>query len=126
MLLCGFKQTKGKRYENSDSLDRTVAGIGHCVPVNHLCPAVAGGGGMTLEELKAIPLQYTFGYSAEGHALRQYISDDNLIAKQVYTPRNKKTGEWGTGKSTFKLTDTNEEFDTLEGLLDAINKRNKQ
>jgi hypothetical protein len=78
---------------------------------------------MTLEELKAIPLQYTFGYSAEGHALRQYISDDNLIAKQVYTPRNKKTGEWGNGETTFKLTDTNEEFDTIQGLLDAINAR---
>jgi hypothetical protein len=78
---------------------------------------------MTLEELKAIPLQYTFGYSAEGHALRQYISDDNLIAKQVYTPRNKKTGEWGNGEATYKLTDTNEEFDTIQGLLDAINAR---
>jgi hypothetical protein len=82
-----------------------------------------GEASMTLEELKAIPLQYTFGYSAEGHALRQYISDDNLIAKQVYTPRNKKTGEWGNGEATFKLTDTNEEFDTIQGLLDAINAR---
>ena len=81
---------------------------------------------MTLEDLQKIPLQYTFGYSAEGHALRQYISDDNLIAKQVYTPRNKKTGEWGNGETTFKLTDTNEEFDTIQGLLDAINAREKQ
>ena len=78
---------------------------------------------MTLEELQAIPLQYTFGYSAEGHALRQYISDDNLIAKQVYTPRNKKTGEWGKGKTTFKLLDTGEEFDTIDGLLAGINAR---
>jgi hypothetical protein len=78
---------------------------------------------MTLEELKLIPLQYTFGYSADGHALRQYISDDNLIAKQVYTPRNKKTGKWGNGKASFKLLDTGEEFDTLDGLLAAINAR---
>jgi hypothetical protein len=80
---------------------------------------------MTLEELQKIPLQYTFGYSAEDHALRQYISDDNLIAKQVYTPRNKKTGEWGNGKASYMLTDTNEEFDTVQGLLDAINAREK-
>lgn len=78
---------------------------------------------MTLEELKAIPLQYAFGYSDEDHSLWQYISDDNLIIKQVYTPRNKKTGERGKGKSTFKLLDTEEEFDTLQGLLDAINAR---
>jgi len=78
---------------------------------------------MTKEELAAIPLQYTFGYSVESYALRQYISDDNLIAKQVYTPRNKKTGEWGKGKTTFKLLDTGEEFDTIDGLLAGINAR---
>jgi hypothetical protein len=81
---------------------------------------------MTLEELQALPLQYVFGYSAEGHALRQYISDDNLIAKQVYTPRNKRTGKWGKGKASFMLTDTNEEFDTLQELLDAIIARERQ
>jgi hypothetical protein len=77
---------------------------------------------MTLEELKALPLQYTFGYSADSHGLRQYISDDNKIAKQVYTPRNKRTGEWGKGETTYKLLTTGEEFDTIDGLLAAINK----
>jgi hypothetical protein len=47
VLLCGFKQTKGKRHENSDSLDWTAAGISGCVCVNHLWPVVAGGGGMS-------------------------------------------------------------------------------
>ena len=77
---------------------------------------------MTLEELKAIPLQYCFGYSADSHGLRQYISDDNKIAKQVYTPRDKKTGRWGDGETTYKLIETGEEFDTIYGLLAAINK----
>ena len=80
---------------------------------------------MTLEELKALPLQYCFGYSAEGHGLRQYISDDNKIAKQVYTPRNKKTGEWGNGQTAYKLIDTGEEFDSINDLLDAINQQEK-
>lgn len=79
---------------------------------------------MTLEELKLIPLQYTFGYSADSHGLRQYVSEEHGIAKQVYTPRNKKTGEWGKGETTFKLLETGEEFNTLEGLLAAINKEN--
>jgi len=79
---------------------------------------------MTLEELKLIPLQYTFGYSAEDHAVRQYINEEHGIAKQVYTPRSKKTGKWGAGRSTLKLLKTGEEFDTLEGLLAAINKEN--
>ena len=81
---------------------------------------------MTLEELQAIPLQYTFGYSAEDHGLRQYVNEEHGIAKQVVTPRNKKTGEWGNGKATFKLLDTGEELDTIQGLLDAINAREKK
>lgn len=81
---------------------------------------------MTLEELQAIPLQYTFGYSADSHGLRQYVNEEHQIAKQVVTPRNKKTGEWGKGKATFKLLDTGEEFDTIQGLLDAINAREKK
>lgn len=78
---------------------------------------------MTLEELKAIPLQYTFGYSAEDHALRQYVNQEHKIAKQVITKRKISTGEWGKGKATFKLLDTGEEFDTIDGLLAGINAR---
>lgn len=78
---------------------------------------------MTLEELKAIPLKYTFGYSADNHALRQYVNEEHKIAKQVYTPRKISTGEWGNGKATFKLLDTKEEFDTIQELLDGINRR---
>lgn len=80
---------------------------------------------MTLEELREIPLQYTFGYSADGHGLRQYVNVEHQIAKQVYTPRNKKTGEWGTGEATYKMLDTGEEFDTVADLLAAINARSK-
>jgi hypothetical protein len=78
---------------------------------------------MTREELAVIPLQYTFGYSAEDHGLRQYVNEEHQLAKQVHTPRNKKTGEWGKGKTTFKLLDTGEEFDTIDGLLAGINAR---
>lgn len=81
---------------------------------------------MTLEELKAIPLQYTFGYSAENHGLRQYVNEEHKIAKQVITKRKISTGEWGTGKAYFKLLDTGEEFDTIDGLLAGINTREKK
>ncbi len=77
---------------------------------------------MTIEELKLIPLQYTFGYSADDHAVRQYVNEEHGIAKQVYTPRSKNTGKWGAGRATLKLLKTGEEFNTLEGLLAAINK----
>jgi hypothetical protein len=77
---------------------------------------------MTLEELKAIPLKYTFGYSADSHGLRQFVNEEHGIAKCVYTPRNEKTGEWGKGETTFKLIETGEEFTTVADLLAAINK----
>ena len=78
---------------------------------------------MTREELAAIPLKYTFGYSAEDHGLRQYGNEEHQLAKQVYTPRKISTGEWGKGKTTFKLLDTGEEFETIDGLLAGINAR---
>ena len=78
---------------------------------------------MTLEELKLLPMQYIFGYGADDHGLRQYVNQEHQIAKQVYTPRNPKTLIWGNGKSTFKMLDTGEEFETINELLDGINKR---
>lgn len=78
---------------------------------------------MTLEELRLIPLQYTFGYSADTHAIRQYNNEEHKICKQVYTPRDPDTDMWGNGEITYMLTDTKEEFDNLADLLVAINKR---
>jgi hypothetical protein len=78
---------------------------------------------MTLEELKLLPFQYTFGYSAETHAVRQYMNEEHRLCKQVHTPRNKKTGEWGFGEVAYMLTDTKEEFTNVTDLLAAINKR---
>jgi hypothetical protein len=57
VLLCGFKQTKGKRHENSDSFDRTAAGIGHSVYINHLRPVEAGGGDMTKDTALDLALE---------------------------------------------------------------------
>lgn len=78
---------------------------------------------MTLEELRAIPLKYTFGYSADTYAIRQYMSEDGLICKQVHTPRDPKTGLWGAGEIAYMLVPTKQEFETIGELLDAINAR---
>lgn len=80
---------------------------------------------MTLEELKALPMEYTFGYTAHDHAVRQYQNSDQKICKQVYTPRHPSTGEWGKGVATFMLTETKQEFDNIDDLLAAINARVK-
>lgn len=77
---------------------------------------------MTLEELRMLPLTYTFGYSANNHAVRQYVNQEHGIAKQVYTPRNPETLEWGNGEMSFMLLATKEEFDTVEELHAAMKK----
>jgi hypothetical protein len=78
---------------------------------------------MTLEELRLVPFEYTFGYSAADHALRQYVNRDLQIAMQMITPKNPETGVWGVGKPVYKDLITGDEFDDLAGLLGAINKR---
>jgi hypothetical protein len=70
VLLCGFKQTKGKRYETSDSFDRTADGIGHIVCVNRLRPIEAGGGGMTKDEALDLALE-----ALENHEGNYKLSD---------------------------------------------------
>ena len=75
---------------------------------------------MTLEELRMLPLTYTFGYSADDHAVRQYVNQEHGVARQVYTTRNTKTFEWGKGEVSFMLLATKEEFDTVEELHAAI------
>lgn len=71
---------------------------------------------LTFEEFQMLPMQYTFGYSADTHGLRQYQNLQHKICKQVYTPRNKRTGEWGKGEAAFMMTDTKEEFETAREL----------
>lgn len=78
---------------------------------------------MTLEELGSLKFSYIFGYSADGHAVRQYVSEDGLICKQVYTPRDPETGLWGAGEIAYMLLPTKEEFDNVTDLLAAINRR---
>lgn len=79
---------------------------------------------MTLEELRMLPLTYTFGYSADDHAVRQYVNQEHGVARQVYTPRNPETWEWGNGEVSFMLLATREEFDTVEELHTALERVN--
>jgi len=48
---------RGGVYEDQPDLARQPGGIGCGIPVNHLCPAVAGGGGMTKDEALDLALE---------------------------------------------------------------------
>ena len=64
-------------YEDQPDLARQPGGIGCGVPVNHLCPAVAGGGGMTkdkaldlaLEALEELQPDDAYPYSLQSKAI---------------------------------------------------------
>ena len=83
VLLCGFKQTKGKRHENSDSFDRIAAGIGCGVCVGDLWPLAAGGGGMTKDEELAMDLALEALESCEWGLGDQYF--DALLVNKAIT-----------------------------------------
>jgi hypothetical protein len=78
---------------------------------------------LTYAEFCELPLKLVWHFSCDTeHVLRQYVNEKHGIAKCVYTPRKISTDEWGKGQTTFKLLATGEEFDTVAGLLAAINK----
>ena len=92
VLLCGFKQTKGKRYETSDSFDRTAAGIGHSVCVNHLCPVVAGGGGMKDEALKLALDDLIAEYHMETSSFAKRV--DEIFKQALAAPTVQEPVAW--------------------------------
>ena len=46
---------------------------------------------MTLEELKSLPMEYTFGYTAHDHAVRQYQNSDHKIWYRDWETDRKST-----------------------------------
>ena len=52
-----MSRQRGGVYEDQPDLARQPGGIGCGIPVNHLCPAVAGGGGMTKDEALDLALE---------------------------------------------------------------------
>ena len=83
VLLCGFKQTKGKRYENPNNPNCIAAGISGGVCVNHLWPVVAGGGGMKDEA----PVQEPWKYRRwnDGAEKWELTDDCGWPSEPVYT-----------------------------------------
>jgi len=105
VLLCGFKQTKGKRHETSEYFDRTAAGIGHSVCVNHLWHFAPGGGDMTKDKALDLALEAlermkrfgnTFGYRSWEQNPYEQVCEAIAAIKQASSVQ-KRPQNCGTG-----------------------------
>jgi hypothetical protein len=74
---------------------------------------------LTYEEFCAMPLQYTQGIRMNDSAVRQYGNVGLGFYKEVVTPYDERTGEWGTPTTVFYLPDDERTFDTPDQLYVA-------
>ena len=69
---------------------------------------------LTFEEFCELPLQYTMGITFDYGAQRLYRNDKHKVQKEVYTGRNKRTGEWGLGKAYWFVDGDPRTFETSD------------
>lgn len=74
---------------------------------------------LTFEDFCLLPMQYTKGISADSYGLRMYRNAEAGLQREVYTPRNPKTCEWGDGKSSLFLDGDQREFANVAELYVA-------
>jgi hypothetical protein len=74
---------------------------------------------LTYEEFCELPLTYTSGISFDKFAIRQYQNFRHGIAKEVNTPYNPKTHQWGKPKVVYFMPDDKRNFDTPDQLYVA-------
>ena len=59
-------------------------------------------------------MEYRTGMTFDTGAQRLYRNDQHGVQKEVYTPRNPATCEWGAGKAYFFLDGDGRTFDTSD------------
>jgi hypothetical protein len=74
---------------------------------------------LTFEEFCELPLQYTFGIMFDNSAQRLYRNDKHKLQKEVYTDRNKRTGEWGLGKAYWFLDFNEGSYESVDQVYVA-------
>lgn len=74
---------------------------------------------------KELKFDYVFGMSLDHGAERQYVAKykDLSIRRILWTPKNRKSGNWGTGKSVFVIDGESKEYTDPEELLDVVRQR---
>lgn len=74
---------------------------------------------LTYEEFCAMPMQYVKGIRMRDSAIRQYGNIGLGFYKEINTPYDERTGEWGAPKVALYLSDDKRTFDTADQLYVA-------
>ena len=69
---------------------------------------------LTFEEFCNLDFEYKVGIVKDNGAQRLYRNDRSGIQIEVYTKRNKRTGEWGTGKRYWFVDGDKRTFRTID------------
>jgi hypothetical protein len=83
---------------------------------------------MTLDELRALPVEYVGGHTEKHRAVRWYRNDKHGITMLVVTLRtdpDAEYGGWGVGKTYYLMDGSKRRYTLLETFLRAYNKRQK-
>lgn len=69
--------------------------------------------------------EYVSGIHMETGASRNYKAKYKgmVIWRHVYTPKNRKSGNWGTGTQSFSIDNEKPEYKTVQELLNELIKR---
>tara|TARA_R110000868_G_C10737204_1_gene752081 strand:+ start:359 stop:622 length:264 start_codon:yes stop_codon:yes gene_type:complete len=69
---------------------------------------------LTFEEFCELRFEYTLGMTFDNGAQRMYRNDEHSIQVEVYTDRNKRTGEWGEEKRYWFFDGDPRAFETID------------
>lgn len=74
---------------------------------------------LTYEEFCKLPFTYTFGLSLETGAHRQHTNEQTGVVREIYTPRDPKTWEWGKQQTWFYIKGADEIYTTPDQVYVA-------
>jgi len=78
---------------------------------------------MTTDDFKRLPFKYVCGLSTGDGAHREFRNDEHGIT--VLTSTKKYINHWGETECTWLLDDDENEYKSVEAVVDAINKKGK-
>jgi hypothetical protein len=82
--------------------------------------------GLTLDELRKLPVEYVGGHTEDTRAVRWYKNDQHGITMLLVTKRinpDDLYGGWGTGKTYYMFDGSKRQYRSLEAFLRAYNAR---
>jgi hypothetical protein len=74
---------------------------------------------LTFEEFCELRFEYRMGITFDTGAQRMYRNDKHMLQKEVYTDRNKRTGEWGLGKAYWFLDFNEGSYESIDQVYVA-------